>query len=567
MKKQLFFQTMLIVLMGLLGFFGMSVFITYFDNLKIAKDTVVETTEILANFYTEGTDLFSFVNAGRETRITVIARDGTVLADSRPLELDSLENHLQRSEIQAALRSTPSPYVRHSDSLHVDHIYYALKVESGDGYVFIRAAIPVERIDTYLSQSLTFLVIFLVVVSLICFAFIRNMIIRILEPVNLIGKKMWLLINNEYTAESASVGYEEIDMILKEFDDIGLILQERMASLRDEKDKQDYILNNIGDGLFIVDENKEIALINSAAREIFNVTPDIVNKNLNYLVNEKTFIGTVETCADSARDALFEISLFGSIYLVTIKHLPGTKLTMVVLSNVTENRENAKRREEFFANASHELKTPLTAIMGFNDLAALNNKDENIRKYIDSITRETDRMLSLIVDMLKLSELKNTQEINRESVPLAKTVNEAREALSAIIEKKAIIFEITGDAEVTAEPGHVYELVKNLIENAVRYNNERGSVSIIIENYKNAPQLMIIDNGIGISPEEQSRIFERFYRVERSRSPRNGGTGLGLSIVKHICALYDWRLSLKSKLGIGTEILVVFNEKESESSL
>lgn len=559
MKKKLFFYITLIVCLGLLGFFGMSVFITYFDNLKIAKDTVIETAEILANFYTEDTDLSSFVKAGTETRITVIARDGRVLADSYPLDVSEMENHLHRSEIQAALRSAPSPYVRRSESLRIDHIYYALKVDSGESYVFIRAAIPVVNVDAYMSQSLTILVIFLFVIAMICFIFIRNMINKILEPISLIGKKMWMLLNGKYKAESVTVGCDEIDIILKEFDDLGIILQDNMNILRDEKNKLDYILDNIGDGLFVADESGEIALINSAALDIFSVTPDIIHKNLNYLVNEKMLIGAVEDCVTGGKGALFEIVLNGSIFLVTVKRLPGTRLTMVVLSNVTENRENAKRREDFFANASHELKTPLTAIIGFNELAALNNKDENIRKYIDSIKRETERMLSLITDMLKLSELTTTHDVNPEPVQLAKTVNEAREALLPAIERKSITFDVTGDAVISAESGHIYELVKNLVENAVRYNEEKGGVSVKIEKEKNAVQLLVVDNGIGISPEEQNRIFERFYRVEKSRSPRNGGTGLGLSIVKHICTLYGWKLSLKSKLGVGTEVSVTFS--------
>jgi two-component system phosphate regulon sensor histidine kinase PhoR len=232
-------------------------------------------------------------------------------------------------------------------------------------------------------------------------------------------------------------------------------------------------------------------------------------------------------------------------------------MIIVVLSDVTESRENAKQREEFFANASHELKTPLTAIKGFNELTAINNKDENINKYIDSITRETDRMLSLISDMLKLSELESQYDINPVSVALSKVANEVREVLSTSISEKNIIFEMTGEATVTAEQAHIYELLKNLVENAVRYSNQGSKVSVIIENKKTV-QLTVSDNGIGIAPQEQTRIFERFYRVEKSRSQRSGGTGLGLSIVKHICALYDWKLSLKSKFGVGTEIIVLF---------
>jgi two-component system phosphate regulon sensor histidine kinase PhoR len=224
-------------------------------------------------------------------------------------------------------------------------------------------------------------------------------------------------------------------------------------------------------------------------------------------------------------------------------------------------RENAKRREEFFANASHELKTPLTAIKGFGELTAISNKNEKIKKYIDGISRETDRMLSLIGDMLKLSELENTKATSPVLISLAKVIGEVREVLSAAISEKSINFELSGEAAIIAEPKHIYELTKNLVENAVRYNNPNGSVTVKIEKDGKNAKLTVSDNGIGISPPEQTRIFERFYRVEKSRSQRGGGTGLGLSIVKHICDLYSWKLSLKSKLGIGTEISVAFECK------
>jgi len=349
----------------------------------------------------------------------------------------------------------------------------------------------------------------------------------------------------EETAKNIGALGETIETLRADFD-----------NLRGEKDKLGYILNNIGDGIFVADENKSIALINAAAREIFNVTPDIINKNINYLSNNKTLADAVVQCADSAKSAIFEIFISGGIYSVTVKRLPGAKLTMAALSDVTESRENAKRREEFFANASHELKTPLTAIKGFNELTALNNKAEGLNKYINGIERETGRMLSLIGDMLKLSELESARGLNPVPVSLARIADEAREATAVAAAEKSISFNIDGDAAIMAEPEHIYELVKNLIENAVRYNYQNGGVAVVIT----PARLVITDTGIGVSPDDQSRIFERFYRVEKSRSQKNGngGTGLGLAIVKHICALYGWRLSLKSRPGAGTEITVEF---------
>jgi two-component system phosphate regulon sensor histidine kinase PhoR len=558
MKKQLFFYMMMIILAGLLGFFSVSVYTSHAANVNFAKDTVIEMTNICANLYTGETDVSSFAQAGIDTRVTVISAEGRVLADSRPLAMDALENHLSRPEILAAASGTPAAFTRHSNTLGTDLMYYAVKKETGAGYVFIRTAIPIARINTYLYTSLPLLVCLLLIVALFCFVFTQKMIGRVTQPFSSIENKLRSLSNGVYTPEAAAGTYEEIHTIIQGIDEVALIMQNSFTALHEEKNIRDYILNNISDGLFIVDENKNIVLVNVSALAMFNAKANVSGNNLNYLSYDKALAEAVDDSVRQGKSALFEMTLDGRIYLTAVKRLPETALTMASFSDVTENRENAKRREEFFANASHELKTPLTAIRGFNELAGLHNKDETIRKYIESIARETDRMLLLVGDMLKLSELENKREIIPVPVNLAITVNEVRAELSTAINEKSIVFEAEGDATITAEPGHIYELIKNLAENAVRYNNPNGAVSVKIETFKGNARLVVSDNGIGIPGEEQTRIFERFYRVEKSRSQKNGGTGLGLSIVKHICVLYGWELSLQSKPGAGTEVTVVF---------
>ncbi len=385
-----------------------------------------------------------------------------------------------------------------------------------------------------------------------------------------IEKKLRSLSNGVYwhygdEPDTETGTYDEINKIVWGINDVAVILQNNFTALSNEKNKSDYILNNITDGIFLVDEHKNIAFINSSALEIFNANANVSGKNLNYLSYDKALAAAVDDSVNHGNKSRFEMMIDGRIFFTAVKRLPETSLTMIALSDVTENRENAKRREEVFANASHELKTPLTAIRGFSELSAINNKDESIGKYIESISRETERMLSLVGDMLKLSELENMRELSPVPINLAKTVNEIRGVLSTAISEKSITFETEGDAVVKAEPGHIYELVKNLVENAVRYNNQNGKVSVKIEsNEKENMQLVVSDDGIGISSEDQTRLFERFYRVEKSRSVKNGGTGLGLSIVKHICVLYGWKLSLQSKLGVGTEVKVVFEKPLKE---
>jgi len=565
MKRRLFILSAAVIFVGLMSFFAVSVYITYGNNQKMARDTVIEKTKMLAYLLTDDTDFEVFVKAGGDTRITVIAADGAILADNRPMEPGAQLNRIDRPEVQAAARGFPEAFIRYSETFGVYNIYYALKATYGGSHIFIRVSIPIAVIDAYLFGSLPLLIIFLVLTMILCLILIRGVTKQLVQPFANVERKLRLLSSGDYISETKVKNYNEVETIIRKIDDVSLILENSFESLRSEKSKIEYILNNIRDGLFAVNENKEIELINTVAIDIFDVTPEINGKNLNYLTYNNVLVDAVEECVSHENDSAFDFTLKGKTYFAMVRRLPYTRFIMVVLTDITESRENAKLREEFFANASHELKTPLTAIKGFNELTVINNKDENINKYINGITRETGRMVSLIDDMLKLSEIENAQSMNflTEDLPevtLSTVINEAREAVSTAINEKAITFEFSGDAAVNAKPEHIYELVKNVIENAVRYNNNGGRVIITIEELTKAVRFSISDNGIGISPEEQHRIFERFYRVEKSRSERGGGTGLGLSIVKHICALYDWKLSLKSKLGLGTEVTVIFGK-------
>jgi len=517
----------------------------------------METTRISAGLFSSDVDLDEFVSVGEDTRITIIAADGSVLADSFPpaYPTGAIQNRLLRPEIIAADVGFPEVQTRFSDTHNTYFIYYALKVPVDDSHVFIRAAIPVAHIDAYLLQSLPLLMFLLAVLALACFFVVRGVANRILEPFTSIEHNLRLLSRGEYTQTPIVKSYEEIEKITREIDDIALFLQKNYDVLRNEKDKLAYILNSISDGLFVVDDDVNITLVNTAAYAIFN-TPNVVGKKLNYFVSDKSLATTIEECIAENRDTFFEFSFYGKIYLVTIKRLPDTDLTMCAMTDITESRENAKRREEFFANASHELKTPLTAIKGFNELAGINNKDENLNKYIEGITRETTRMMGLISDMLRLSELENSEVKSPVTISLPDIIKEARDTVSGALEEKAIAFEVTGDMQITSEPEHIYEVVKNLVENAVKYNSNGGKVAVKIDAAKKT--MTVSDNGIGIPPEDQAKIFERFYRVEKSRAAKSGGTGLGLSIVKHTCTLYGWKLSLQSRLGVGTDITIKF---------
>ena len=254
----------------------------------------------------------------------------------------------------------------------------------------------------------------------------------------------------------------------------------------------------------------------------------------------------------------FEYENEGNIYMVIARALENS-FTVIVLTDITQIRNGEKMREEFFANASHELKTPLTAIKGFNDLIALKTSDEEIKSFTAKSDKEITRLVSLIGDMLDLSKLENGVKItDAEELDLGKIATEVAESLAPLAANKKISVSVSGNGIVRMEREHALELVKNLVENAIRYNNENGKVEVSVLNDGGNVVLRVKDNGIGIEEEHLGRIFERFYRVNKSRSRETGGTGLGLSIVKHVCALYNAEPVVHSRYGEGTIVEVKF---------
>jgi len=564
MKKKLFLFNILIVCSGIIAFFLFSIAITYSNNIEFAKDTVMNYAKIYQNFYDQDMNLSDFAKAPEDVRVTIISSDGTVIKDSKPLDEANLQNHIDRQEIQSALKNQPKVVVRYSETVGMDLMYYAAKVTTADDYVFIRTSTPIVTINNYLLKSLPLLFLILVITIGAC-AFLSNRVSKkLLAPFSLVKSSLQSINDGVFKKTLANSSYEEINQITNEINDISVTLKENITGITEEKNKLNYVLDNINDGLFAINKNNDIILINHRIKQIFEVTDDAIGHNISYLTIDSELSQNINNCILNNQNFLFEFKMKEHYYLVTIKNMSSSwtgdkgSLCVVIFSDITEAKNSQRQREEFFANASHELKTPLTVIKGFSELLELNNKDENLNKYTSGIVMQTDRMLSLISDMLKLSELESQNQLNVAKVSLASIANEVCESLTAISDEKNIAIKINGEGFVQAENSHIYELIKNLVENAMKYNKQNGKVNIDIVDTKKTVSLTVSDTGIGISATDQSRIFERFYRVEKSRSRINGGTGLGLSIVKHICSLYHATLSLKSKLGIGTEITVVF---------
>ena len=348
----------------------------------------------------------------------------------------------------------------------------------------------------------------------------------------------------------------EVNAMLSEIDDISEKLKIALRDATDDKAKLDYILDNVSDGIVALDSEDNVSLINRNATRIFPVGAE--GKRYTVLSADPDFNKAVSETLKTGKDGHFEFSEDGKIYLVNVKPLDNG-YTVIVLSDVTAMKTGERMRSEFFANASHELKTPLTAVKAFNDMIALEPSGDKVKEFSQKIDKEVSRIISLINDMLDLSKLESGRPLSPVTVDLAATAREVAESLAPLANEKKVSVSVSGEGKAVLEREHAVELLKNLTENGIRYNNAGGHVSVIIAEEDDSVSMTVKDDGIGIEEEHLGRICERFYRVNKSRSRETGGTGLGLSIVKHICEIYGADLSITSKIGVGTDIMIVFH--------
>lgn len=552
MKNKIVIFNIIIIALSLIAVFVSGISINKNSHYEEAEKEIIRLTEIYAANYDDKIT----ENVPKGIRVTVIDDTFKVIADS---EDDSVVGsfHTNREEIEKALSGTPEVIKRYSSSLKKDLVYYALKVNTGSSYVFVRVAIPVESVNEYTTKTVPIMILVLAVALVISFAasiFATN---ELIKPIKSIKYGLMSVNEGNFEKINADSYDKEVNDVISEINGIGEKLQSSIKKESDDRNKLDYILNNVSDGIIVISEDKTINLINNVAKEIFGISV-AEGKNYSVLTENAAFNDSVSEFLKDGKNGCFQTEIDGKYYMVSLKNLEkGFKI--VVLSDVTAMKNGEVMRSEFFANASHELKTPLTAIKGFNEIISLKTKEEETKELSLKIDGQITRLINLINDMLKLSELEAEKEPVKEKVDLVKVAAEVKENLSALSDKKDITVTVEGEGTVEMEKEHAEELVKNLMENAVRYNNNGGYVKATVKSYGGKVIFTVEDNGIGIEEKDLNRIFERFYRVNKSRSRETGGTGLGLSIVKHVCSLYSADLEIKSGLGSGTTIKVIFN--------
>lgn len=559
MKKKIIVTNVIIVVFALLVLFLSGISITKSIYKKQAEERIIDVANIYAENYTSSDKVVK--NVPKDYRVTVIDKSGKVLSDSETADVSNMENHIDRKEIVAALKGKPVAVTRRSDTTNKDMVYSAVKVDlSADDYVFVRVSTPVDSVNLYATS--TILPNFYVLIAAIIAAVILSVVLTksLVKPMAEIKNNLIALNNGTFTPSTPSEKDPEINKMLSEINDIGEKLSDTITTVSEDNKKLDYILNNVSDGIVVITADGNIEVMNDNAKLVFDVKNDAISSNYTVLSANEKFISAVSDAVNERINKVFEFTTAAhDVYLTSIRCLDGG-MTIIVLSDITAVKHGEEIRSEFFANASHELKTPLTAIKGFNDVIGMKSKDGDIRTLSAKIDKEVNRVVSLIDDMLNLSKLETTKTPIVEKVDLIAVARDAEESISTLARAKNVNIEISGEGTVEMEKDHAYELVKNLMENAVRYNENGGHVLVSVSESADKVTLKVKDDGIGIDEENQSRIFERFYRVNKSRSRETGGTGLGLSIVKHVAELYGAKLTLSSTLGAGTEITVSFKK-------
>lgn len=487
-----------------------------------------------------------------QCRITWIEADGTVKFDNRS-DPSTMENHADRAEVKEALENESGTSIRRSSTLSEHTLYYAKRMQDG---TVLRLAMS-QRSVLFLMGGMISPVVFIFLAACALAGVLSYRVSKkIVKPLGSID------LQHPEQVET----YDELSPFLQRIAAQNREIRSQMEEIRKQQQEFSMITENMSEGLFVVDRNYQILSYNRSAVRIFGMAPESVPENL-LAVNRSEGFRSVVDSALKGRHAQENLELDGRVYQIIASPVCQQEDALdlvgaVILTlDVTEKEAQEQYRREFTANVSHELRTPLTSISGIAEI--IRNgivRPEDIPHFAGKIYDESQRLITLIGDIIKLSRLDENQvPMERESVDLLETARDVVQQLASVARKNGVTLVTNGSHGVVNGVRQVLgEMVYNLCENAVKYNRPGGRVWVDVRQAADHVELCVKDTGIGIPAAEQGRIFERFYRVDKSHSKAVGGTGLGLSIVKHGAALHHAAIHVDSEPGEGTAITLTF---------
>jgi two-component system phosphate regulon sensor histidine kinase PhoR len=480
------------------------------------------------------------------SHISLFSPAGDVLFDNRS-ERGKLEHHGQRPEVEAALRHGHGEAIRMSDSLARKTYYYALRLPDGK---ILRVGKTTPSVFSALASLLPWMLGIALVVVVLALNSARTLTERIAEPINAIDLERPL----EFGL------YDEIAPLLTKIRRRNDLVSRQMSELRQQQQALTTITENMSEGFLIVDQRTDILSYNKSALKLLGAQRAVNGQSVLTLNRSESFRKAVDLALSGyhnqqplqIRDHYYQV-LANPVY-----HQDEIAGALIIIVDVTEKEERENMRREFTANVSHELKTPLTSISGFAEI--IKNgfvKSEDIPAFAGKIYDQSQQMIVLVNDIIKLSQLdENSVPVEKEAVDLYAVAADVLEQLKGTAKEKNLSCELQGEhLEVTGVRSILQEMIYNLCDNAIKYNKENGNVTVAVSS-KPVKKISVSDTGIGIPAAYKERVFERFFRVDKSHSRQIGGTGLGLSIVKHGASYHNAKVSLDSKPGAGTTVTI-----------
>ncbi|MDR1616984.1 MAG: PAS domain-containing sensor histidine kinase [Syntrophomonadaceae bacterium] len=548
MQKRIYINMMLLTIISIFMLSAALCFLFYHQFSTATRAGLRDSVQIFTNDTAQNVMAEIAEIKTYHTRITLIRPDGEVIFDNT-FEAAELTNHLDREEVRDALEIGAGESRRFSDTLKKQTYYYAVRLKDGS---ILRAAETVNSVWGAFSSSFPAAIAVMLIILITGYFLAGKLTQRIVKPINDIDLNAGNITSYDELAPFILTIERQRERIAQQIND----LQKRADTISG-------IINNISEGIILVDRHGIILSSNQSASVILEIDTAAEGKNVLEILRDAAVLENVRGAVSGNRKDI-NIERSGRIYHLFFS--PVLNLgAMIMFLDITEKTSIEKMRREFSANVSHELKTPLTSIYGYSEMLYNGMVKENDQQEIFvKIKNESERLISLIEDIIMISKLdegKGNEPFR--SVDLSAVAKEAAHALSLKAEENNI--SVTFALETALIQGNrslIYEMFHNLIDNAIKYNKLGGSVNITINAANGNASFCVSDTGIGIPRQDQDRVFERFYRVDKSRSPKTGGSGLGLAIVKHAAIIHDAQITLNSRLNEGTSITVVFKYEQ-----
>ena len=516
----------------------------YFSNIQ--KDKLADELDIAASAVElYGTDYLKNIDSERY-RITWIQADGKVIYDTQA-GADRMENHADRQEVKQALAEGEGSSSRYSDTLMEKTSYYARLLDDGS---VLRVSTTYATAGLLVLGMLQPILVVLIAALVLSGILARRISKRIVEPMN--------SIDLDRPLENDT--YEELSPLLNRINQQHKEIEMQMRYLKQRTDEFTQITKSMKEGLILLDNKGNVLSINEAAQNILETDSSCIGQNFLSIERSRSINHAIAKAFEDGHSEEYA-EYAGREYQIDISRIEsdGDIVGAVLLAfDITEQQNAQRNRREFTANVSHELKTPLQGIIGSAELIENGMvKPEDMPRFTGHIRKEASRLVTLIEDIIRLSQLDEGRQMPSEQVDLFELADEVKSVLEGACEAKNINMKLMGEHVcVDGVKRLLYEIIYNLCDNAVKYNNEGGIADIDISSDEKNAYITVRDSGIGIPQDKQERVFERFYRVDKSHSKESGGTGLGLSIVKHAVSYHNGTVSMKSEPGNGTEIRV-----------